>query len=184
MKTRCSWVTNDPFYINYHDNEWGIPIYDDRLLFEFLILEGMQAGLNWLTILKKRDNYRLCFDNFDAEVMSKYDQNKFVELISNQGIIRNKLKIQAAIGNAVAFLQIKQEWNSFSSYIWHFVDDHPIINHWENSTLVPSTSDISEQLSIDLKKHGFKFVGSTICYAFMQAVGMVDDHTTNCFCYK
>ena len=184
MKTRCSWVKNDPMYINYHDNEWGMPIYDERLLFEFLILEGMQAGLNWLTILKKRDNYRLCFDNFDAEMMVKYGQNQFADLMANQGIVRNKLKIQAAISNAMGFLQIKQEWNSFSSYIWHFVDYRPIINHWENSTLVPSTSDISKILAIDLKKYGFKFVGSTICYAFMQAVGMVNDHTTNCFCYK
>jgi DNA-3-methyladenine glycosylase I len=183
-KTRCAWVNDDPLYINYHDCEWGVPVYDDRLLFEFLILEGGQAGLNWLTILKKRDNYRACFDNFDAEIIAKYDRRKFEELMANSGIIRNKLKIQAAIVNAKAFLQVKQEWGTFSNYIWHFVNGKPIKNHWKNVILVPAASLISDKLSKDLKKRGFKFVGSTICYAFMQAVGMVNDHTVDCFRYK
>jgi DNA-3-methyladenine glycosylase I len=183
-KTRCSWVNDNPLYINYHDCEWGVPIYDERLLFEFLILEGMQAGLSWLTILKKRDNFRVCFNNFDAEVIAKYDQNKFEALMANEGIIRNKLKIQAVIVNAHAFLKVKKEWTNFSHYIWHFVNDKPIENQWGNSTMVPTTSDISDRLSKDLKKYGFKFTGSTICYAFMQAVGMVNDHTTDCFLYN
>lgn len=181
MKTRCAWVNDNPLYINYHDHEWGVPIYDERLLFEFLILEGAQAGLNWLTVLKKRDNYRRCFDNFDAEVMAQYGQRKFEELMSNAGIIRNRLKIQAAIANAHAFLQVKKEWANFSDYIWHFVNGTPIENHWENARSVPATSIISDKLSKDLKNYGFKFVGSTICYAFMQAVGMVNDHTMDCF---
>ena len=184
MKKRCAWVNDNPLYINYHDYEWGVPIYDERLLFEFLILEGMQAGLNWLTILKKRDNYRTYFDNFEAKIIAKYDQHKFNELMSNAGIIRNKLKIQASIVNANAFLQIQQEWRSFSDYIWHFVDEKPIINHWNNAALVPTTSSVSDTLSTDLKKYGFKFTGSTICYAFMQAVGMVNDHTMDCFRYN
>src|SRR3990167_9043848 len=154
IKTRCAWVNDDPLYINYHDCEWGVPIYDDRLLFEFLILEGMQAGLNWLTVLKKRDNYRACFDNFDAEVIAQYDQNKFEALMSNVGIIRNKLKIQSAIVNANAFLKIQQEWTSFSTYIWHFVNGQPIKNHWESAQFVPTTSTISDRLSKDLKKRG------------------------------
>jgi DNA-3-methyladenine glycosylase I len=183
MKSRCAWVNENPLYIDYHDCEWGVPIYDERLLFEFLILEGMQAGLNWLTILKKRDNYRACFDNFDAEIIAKYDQNKFEALMANAGIIRNKLKIQATIDNANAFLRTKKEWGSFSDYIWHFVNGKPIKNHWKNAKTVPTTSTISDRLSADLKKRGFKFTGSTICYAFMQAVGMVNDHTMNCFCY-
>ena len=184
MKTRCAWVNDNPLYIKYHDEEWGVPIYDDRLLFEFLILEGMQAGLSWLTVLKKRDNYRACFDHFDAQLISKYDQQKCAELMANEGIIRNKLKIQAAIGNATAFLQVQKEWGSFSNYIWHFVDGKPIKNHWKNAEFLPTTNIISDKLSKDLKKYGFKFTGRTICYAFMQAVGMVNDHTTDCHCYN
>ncbi|MBP9777704.1 MAG: DNA-3-methyladenine glycosylase I [Rickettsiaceae bacterium] len=183
-KIRCAWVNNDPIYINYHDREWGVPIYDDRLLFEFLILEGAQAGLNWITILKKRDNYRKCFDKFNAKKIAKYDQNKFEQLMANSGIIRNKLKIKAAIINAQAFLQVKQECGSFSEHIWHFVNGKPISNHWKNNKFLPTSSDISSALSKDLKKRGFKFVGPTICYAFMQAVGMVNDHTMDCFRYK
>ncbi|MBP9722646.1 MAG: DNA-3-methyladenine glycosylase I [Gammaproteobacteria bacterium] len=182
-KTRCAWVTNDPLYINYHDQEWGVPVYDDRLLFEFLILEGAQAGLNWLTILKKRDNYRKCFDDFEAGKIAKYDQHKFDRLMAESGIVRNKLKIKSAITNAQAYLEIKKEWGSFSKYIWHFVDNKPIQNHWKNIRSVPTSSRISDALSKDLKKEGFTFVGTTICYAFMQAVGMVNDHTVNCFCY-
>lgn len=184
VKKRCSWVKDDPLYICYHDLEWGVPIYDDRLLFEFLILEGMQAGLSWLTILKKRTNYRKSFDNFNAKKIAKYDEEKFNQLLMNEGIIRNKLKIQSVITNAKSFLQVTQEFPSFSEYVWGFVNGKPIQNQWSNITQVPSTSSISDRLSKDLKKRGFKFVGSTICYAFMQAVGMVNDHTVDCFLYK
>lgn len=183
-KTRCAWVNDDLLYIHYHDVEWGKPIYDERLLFEFLILEGMQAGLNWLTILKKRDNYRVCFNNFQAEIIANYNQRKVNSLLKNPGIIRNQLKIQSAITNAQALLTLKNEWGSFSDYIWHFVNKQPIQNHWKTAKQVPTTTSLSEQLSKDLKKRGFKFIGSTICYAFMQAVGMVNDHTVNCFRYK
>lgn len=184
QKTRCAWVTDNPLYIAYHDKEWGRPIHDDRLLFEFLNLEGMQAGLSWLTILKKRDNYRAAFDHFNAERIVKYDQSKIDTLLSNSGIIRNKLKINAIITNAKAFLKVKEEYKSFSTYIWQFVKDKQIINHWKNGKHIPTQSAISEALSKDLKKRGFKFVGSMICYAFMQAVGMVNDHTVDCFCHK
>lgn len=180
-KVRCGWVNHDPLYIHYHDYEWGVPVYDDRLLFEFLILEGMQAGLSWLTILKKRENYRLVFDNFVAEIIAQYDDKKFKELLEDKGIIRNRLKIKAVISNAAAYLKVKKEWGSFSDYIWSFVDGKPIKNHWDNAESVPATSVISDRLSQDLKKRGFKFVGSTICYAFMQAIGMVNDHTVKCY---
>jgi DNA-3-methyladenine glycosylase I len=181
---RCAWVNDNPLYIHYHDHEWGVPIYDERLLFEFLILEGMQAGLNWLTILKKRDNFRICFDNFDAEIIANYDQNKILELMSNSGIIRNHLKIQAAIVNAQAFLKIRKNPGDFSNYIWSFVKGAPIQNHWEQANKVPTSTLISDAMASDLKKRGFKFTGSTICYAFMQATGMVNDHTINCHCYN
>jgi DNA-3-methyladenine glycosylase I len=181
--TRCSWCNSDPLYITYHDTEWGVPIYDDRLLFEFLILEGMQAGLSWLTILKKRDAYRIAFANFEANKIAKYDHHKIEQLLTNTGIIRNKLKIHSAISNAKAFLEIKKEWGNFSDYIWHFVNGNPIKNQWQNKNEVPVKTAISDLMSKDLKKRGFKFVGSTICYAFMQAVGMVDDHTADCFRY-
>lgn len=184
IQERCAWVNDNPLYIDYHDHEWGVPIYDDRLLFEFLILEGMQAGLNWLTILKKRDNFRECFDNFDAEIIANYNQNKIMELMSNAGIIRNRLKIQATILNAHAFLKITKTPGDFSNYIWGFVNGNPIKNHWEHANQVPCTTLISDKMALDLKKRGFKFVGSTICYAFMQATGMVNDHTMQCFCYK
>lgn len=181
---RCSWVSDDLLYINYHDNEWGIPVYEDSLLFEFLILEGMQAGLSWITVLKKRDNFRQSFDNFNPQLMAEYGENKILALMSNAGIIRNRLKIQASITNAQAYLQIKNQTGSFADYIWSFVAGNPIKNHWEHPNQVPTSSSISDKMSKDLKKRGFKFVGTTICYAFMQAVGLVDDHTTNCFCYK
>lgn len=181
---RCAWVTEDPLYQEYHDSEWGVPIYDDRLLFEFLILEGMQAGLSWITVLKKRENYRNAFDNFEAKKIAQYKISKINKLLSNEGIIRNRLKIQSAIINAKAFLEIYKEFDSFSDYIWGFVKGKPMRNHWRNLREVPSKSSVSEALSKDLKKRGFKFVGTTICYAFMQAVGMVNDHTTNCFRYK
>lgn len=184
MKKRCAWVNDDPFYIDYHDKEWGVPIYNDRLLFEFLVLEGMQAGLSWLTVLKKRENYRRCFDNFDATVIAAYDQHKFDELLANPGIIRNKLKIQSIIVNASAFLKLQQEAGSFSNYLWTFVEGKPIKNHWENLQQIPPKTLISDTMSKDLKQRGFKFIGSTICYAFMQATGMVNDHTMDCFCYR
>ncbi len=179
-KTRCAWVTNDPLCIDYHDNEWGVPIYDDRLLFEFLILEGAQAGLNWMTILKKREHYRKVFDHFNPEQIAQYGDKKINTLLADPGIIRNRLKIFAAITNANAFLEI-QKSGSFSDYLWHFTANKSIINQWKSASDIPTTTPISDQLSQDLKKRGFKFVGSTICYAFMQAVGMVDDHTMNCF---
>ena len=181
---RCSWVNQDPLYINYHDHEWGVPIYDDRLLFEFLNLEGAQAGLSWYTILKKRDNYREAFDHFDPKKIILYDENKIEELLHNEGIVRNKLKINAVITNARAFFQVVEDFGSFSKYIWSFVDDKPIQNHFKEMTDVPATTEISDKLSKDLKKRGFKFVGSTICYAFMQAVGMVNDHIVTCDCYQ
>jgi len=184
MLKRCGWVNSDPIYIDYHDHEWGVPIYDERLLFEFLILEGMQAGLSWLTVLKKRDNYRASFDNFDAKKIAKYDNKKIDKLLQNSGIIRNRLKIQSIIVNAKALLELKKTTGSFSDYIWSFVDGKPIKNHLKTLKQIPSTSLISDRLSKDLKKRGFKFVGNTICYAFMQAVGMVNDHTTDCFRYK
>jgi DNA-3-methyladenine glycosylase I len=183
MKTRCAWASSDPLYIDYHDAEWGVPIHDERLLFEFLILEGMQAGLSWLTVLKKRENFRRCFENFEIERVAHFGQNKIDALMADSGIIRNRLKIQAAILNAQAVLQLKEENIDFSSYIWSFVEGKPIKNHWENLQQVPAKTSISDAMSKDLKKRGFKFVGSTICYAFMQAVGMVNDHTVDCFCY-
>jgi DNA-3-methyladenine glycosylase I len=182
-KIRCQWVNADPLYIHYHDQEWGIPIYDDQKLFEFLILEGAQAGLSWITILKKRDSYRKAFDNFDAAKIANYTPQKLGKLLLDPGIIRNRLKIQAAVTNAKLYLAIQKEFSSFSKYIWSFVDGKPIKNHWRSLTEVPSSTEISDALSKDLKKRGFKFVGSTICYAFMQAVGMVNDHTMDCFCY-
>lgn len=181
--TRCFWVTDDPIYINYHDNEWGKPIYDDRLLFEFLILEGAQAGLSWITILKKREHYRRVFANFDAAKIARFTYAKIEKLLLDPGIIRNRLKIQSTITNARAFLKLLDE-TSFSDYLWQFVDGKPIKNRPKKREDIPTKTVISDALSKDLKKRGFKFVGSTICYAFMQAVGMVDDHTKDCFCGK
>lgn len=183
-KKRCSWCTSDPLYIAYHDKEWGVPVYDDKVLFEFLILEGMQAGLSWLTVLKKREAFRKAFANFDAKKIAKFDDDKVQLLLNNPGIIRNKLKISAAIQNAKSFLELKKESGSFAEYIWGFVDGHPIQNNWQSIKQVPAKTDISDAMSKDLKKKGFKFVGSTICYAFMQAVGMVNDHAKDCFRYK
>lgn len=184
MKTRCNWSTSDPIYIDYHDKEWGVPVHDDRLLFEFLILEGAQAGLSWITILRKRENYRKAFDNFDPVKVSKYSDKKVAKLLKNEGIIRNKLKIHAAIQNAKSFLEVQKEYGSFNNYIWKFVDNKPKINHWTHLKEIPAKTFPSDLMSKSLKKRGFKFVGSTICYAFMQAVGMVNDHTTDCFRYK
>lgn len=183
-KIRCAWVNNDPLYIDYHDNEWGVPVYDDKKLFEFLVLEGAQAGLNWLTVLKKRENYRVAFDQFDPEKIACYSQAKVEKLLADSTIIRNRLKIQAAISNAKAYLRILEQYNSFSTYLWQFVNERPIQNCWNTIKEVPATTVISDNLSKALKKQGFKFVGSTICYAFMQAVGMVNDHTVDCCRYK
>ncbi|OZU88973.1 DNA-3-methyladenine glycosylase I [Virgibacillus indicus] len=178
---RCEWVTGDPIYIDYHDNEWGRPTHDDRKLFEMLSLEGAQAGLSWITILKRRNNYRKAFDGFDPGIIYKYDEEKFEELIQNEGIIRNRLKIRSVITNAEAFLQVKEKYGSFDSYIWQFVDGKPIVNDWKTHAEVPAATKESEQMSKDLKRRGFKFVGPTICYAFMQATGMVNDHIRNCY---
>lgn len=183
-KTRCIWCKDDPLYTAYHDTEWGVPIYDDRLLFEFLILEGMQAGLSWITVLRKREAFRAAFSNFNAKKIIKYDDHKIDLLLNDAGIIRNKLKINAAIQNANAFLKTQKECGSFSEYIWHFVNGKTIQNHWKNPKQVPAKTDVSDLMSKDLKKRGFKFVGSTICYAYMQAVGIVNDHAADCFRYK
>jgi DNA-3-methyladenine glycosylase I len=181
---RCTWViAKEPLYIEYHDKEWGVPVYDDRTLFEMLCLEGAQAGLSWWTILQKREDYRKAFDHFDAEKIVHYTDEKLQSLMENNGIVRNKLKIQSVVTNAEAFLRIQKEYGSFSNYIWSFVDNKPMINHWETVKEVPATSEISDYMSKKLKKDGFKFVGSTICYSYMQAVGMVNDHTLDCFCH-
>lgn len=184
MKMRCEWVTANPLYIDYHDKEWGVPKHDNRKLFELLILEGAQAGLSWLTILRKRENYRKAFDDFDARKIAQYDERKVEDLLSNNGIIRNRLKIAATIQNAKAFLAIQQGFGSFDAYIWQFVGGKPKKNAWKTLKEVPSKTVESDAMSKDLIKRGFKFVGSTICYAFMQAVGMVNDHTVDCFRYN
>lgn len=181
MKKRCEWAQNNIYEQKYHDEEWGVPVHDDRLLFEFLILEGAQAGLSWYTILKKRDAYRVAYQNFDPEIVSKFDDQKKEALLQNASIVRNKLKINASVTNAIAFLKIVEEYGSFDHYIWGFVNYKPIINHWKSKSEVPAKTELSDKISKDLKKRGFKFVGSTICYAFMQAIGMVNDHTTDCF---
>lgn len=181
---RCGWVSDDEAYRNYHDLEWGVAVYDDAKLFEFLILEGFQAGLSWLTILRKRDNFRRAFDHFDAATIAQYDDATLQRLAEDKGIVRNRLKIKATVTNAQRFLEVQQESGSFSDYIWQFVDGQPIINHWQSLADVPATTLESDAMSKALKKRGFKFVGSTICYAYMQAVGMVMDHTVDCFRYK
>ena len=178
---KCRWALNSPHEEQYHDLEWGVPVHDERLLFEFLVLEGAQAGLSWSTILKKREAYRQAFDNFEAEKVARYDEQKIAELLANAEIIRNKLKISAAISNAAAFLDIQNKFGSFDSYIWRFVDYEPIQNSWKSQTELPASTRLSEIISKDLKKNGFKFVGPTICYAHMQATGMVNDHVVDCF---
>ena len=184
MTKRCAWCGNDPKYIEYHDTEWGRPVHDDRLLFEFLILEGAQAGLSWITILKKRENYRKAFDNFDCEKISKYDDKDIERLLKNEGIVRNRLKINSAIRNANAVLEIKKEFGSLDAYLWGFVKGVPLENAWKTMSEVPVKTELSDQISKDLKKRGLNFVGSTIIYAFMQAIGMVNDHTIDCFRYE
>jgi len=183
VKKRCQWAKDEP-NITYHDTEWGIPQHDDQKLFEFLILEGAQAGLSWTTILKRRDGYRNAFSNFDAKKVSKFTQKHVEKLLHDESIIRNKLKISSAIKNAQMFLKIQEEFGSFDKYLWAFVDDKPVKNKFKKLSDIPSSTEISEKLSQDLKKRGFNFVGPTICYAFMQAIGMVNDHTSECFLYR
>jgi DNA-3-methyladenine glycosylase I len=184
MKQRCEWCGDDPLYVEYHDKEWGVPVHDDRKLFEMLILESAQAGLNWLTILRKRENYRKAFDNFDAKKIAKYNKAKVTKLLADAGIVRNRLKIAAAIQNARAFFEVQKEFGSFDRYIWQFVGGKPKINKWKSLKEIPPKTVESDAMSKDLKKRGFSFVGSTICYAFMQAVGMVNDHVVRCFRYR
>jgi DNA-3-methyladenine glycosylase I len=183
MVNRCAWSSNDSLIKEYHDKEWGTPIHEDRLLFEFLILEGAQAGLSWSTILQKRENYRKAFDNFNFNKIAKYDEKKIEHLLEDEGIIRNKLKILAVISNAKVFIKIREEFETFDNFIWQFVNYKPIINKFNQLSEIPSQTEISEKMSKELKKRGFKFVGPTICYAFMQAVGMVNDHLIDCFRY-
>jgi DNA-3-methyladenine glycosylase I len=180
---RCSWARN-PLAVRYHDEEWGVPCHDDRTLFEFLILEGAQAGLSWDTILQKRENYRAAFDRFDPKKIARYDRRKLQSLMKDPGIVRNKLKIASAVGNAKAFLQVQKEFGSFDRYVWQFVGGKSKLNAWRAGERVPATTAESDAMSKDLKKRGFKFVGSTICYAFMQAVGLVNDHAVECFRYR
>ena len=183
-EVRCEWVGDDPLMIEYHDKEWGVPVHDDTRLFELILLEGAQAGLSWSTILKRRKGYRKAFDNFDASLISKYDSMKKKELMGNEKIIRNKLKIEAAIINAQKFLEVQKEFGSFDKYIWKFVNHKTIKNKFEKLSEYPAATPESDKMSKDLKKRGFKFVGSTICYAFMQSIGMVNDHSIHCFRHK
>ena len=184
MIKRCAWVANDPLMREYHDKEWGSPVHDDQLLFEFLILEGAQAGLSWSTILKKRENYRIAFENFDYNKIAKYSEEKVEDLMNNEGIIRNRRKIEATIINAKALLKVQKEFGSFDKYIWRFVNYKTIDNKFKELSELPSKTEQSEQISKDLKKRGFAFMGPTIMYAFMQSIGMVNDHLTSCFRYK
>jgi DNA-3-methyladenine glycosylase I len=178
---RCGWVRDDPLYAAYHDEEWGVPVHDDGVLFEFLLLEGAQAGLSWSTILRKREGYRKAFSGFDPRRVARYDRRRIERLLADPGIVRNRLKVASAIGNARAFLAVQDEFGSFDGYVWRFVDGRPIRNRWRRLRDVPAFTRESETLSRDLKKRGFRFVGATICYAFMQATGMVNDHLTDCF---
>lgn len=178
---RCPWPSNDPLMIAYHDKEWGIPLHDDPKLFEFMVLDCFQAGLSWRTVLHKRENFRIAFDNFDYRKIASYNQKKIDSLLQDSGIIRNKAKINGTVQNAKSFLLVQKEFGSFDQYIWQFTNSKPIVNKWKNLNELPSRSEISDQMSIDLVKRGFKFVGSTICYAFMQAIGMVNDHLVLCF---
>jgi len=181
---RCTWAGSDPLYQAYHDEEWGVPVHDDRLLFEFLILEGAQAGLSWITILRKRAAYRAAFAGFDPEAVARFDTAREAELLANPGIVRNRLKVASAVTNARAFLKVQEEFGTFDAYQWRFVDGRPIRNAWKSMAEVPASTPVSDALSRDLKQRGFRFVGSTICYAHMQAVGMVNDHTVDCFRWR
>ncbi len=181
---RCPWGDKDELYRSYHDKEWGVPVFDDRTQFEFLVLESAQAGLSWYTILKKRENYRKAYDNFDPELIAEYDDRIFNKLLANPGIVRNKLKISASINNAIRFLEIRKEFGSFCNYLWGFVDGKPIINHWETMDQIPARTELSDRISEDLKKRGFKFLGSTIIYSHLQATGFVNDHLVSCIRWK
>lgn len=183
-KTRCRWCGTNPLYVDYHDNEWGVPVYDDQKLFEFIILEGAQAGLSWITILKRREDYRKAFYNFDVEKVAQMTEKDMQHLLTHSNIIRNRLKVRSSVGNAKAFLKIQEEFGSFSNYQWCFVDGEPIQNNWKSIKNVPAKTEAAEEFSRDLKRRGFSFVGPTIMYAHMQAVGMVNDHTSDCFRYS
>ena len=178
---RCAWAGSDPLYQAYHDREWGVPVHDDRLLFEFLTLEGAQAGLSWITILRKREAYRAAFAGFDPEQVARFGEQRVAKLLANPGIVRNRLKVASAVTNARAFLRVQEEFGSFDAYMWRFVDGRPIRNAWRSIREVPASTPVSDALSRDLKRRGFRFVGTTICYAHMQAIGMVNDHTVDCF---
>lgn len=184
QKVRCPWAGDIPVYVEYHDKEWGRPVHSDNKLFEMLILEGMQAGLSWLTVLKKREAFRRAFDGFNPDKVARYGEAKVLELLADEGIIRNRLKINAAVINAKAFLEVQKKYGSFDKFIWAYVGGVPVKNHWKNPSDIPASTPLSDQISKDLKKMGFKFVGSTIVYAFMQATGIVNDHLTNCFLYQ
>lgn len=182
-KIRCEWCGTDPLYVKYHDEEWGVPVKDDKTLFEFLLLETFQAGLSWITILRKRENFRKAFDNFNYKKIAKYEQSKIDSLLQDEGIIRNKLKVASAVTNAKAFMEVQKEFGSFSNYIWEFVNNEPLKNAIKSHKETPANTPLSDAVSKDLKKRGFKFVGSTVVYAHMQATGMINDHLENCFRY-
>lgn len=181
---RCTWGTSDELYIHYHDDEWGVPVFDDKKQFEFLVLESAQAGLSWHTILKKRENYRAAYDGFDVKKVAKYNEKKIEELMQNAGIIRNRRKIEASINNAKIFLEIKKELGSFCNYLWEFVNGKPVVNHWTEVSQIPARTELSDSISKDMKKRGFKFLGSIIIYSHLQATGLVNDHVKNCFRWK
>ena len=183
-RTRCPWCGDDPLYVAYHDREWGVPVRDDRTLFEFLILEGAQAGLSWITILRKREGYRRAFDGFDPQRVARFDEVRILELLSDPAIVRNRQKVRAAVGNARAFLEVQQQHGTFSDFIWSFVDGRPITNTWRSLDQLPATTPLAEKISRDLKGRGFRFVGPTIVYAHMQATGMVNDHLVDCFRHR
>ncbi len=183
-RVRCAWADSGPLYLAYHDREWGVPVHDDRLLFEFLTLEGAQAGLSWITILRKREAYRAAFAGFDPEEVARFDGAKVAELLANPSIVRNRLKVESAITNARAFLKVREEFGTFDAYLWRFVEGKPIRNAWRSVAEIPASTPVSDALSRDLKRRGFRFVGSTICYAHMQAVGMVNDHAVDCFRWR
>ena len=184
LVNRCGWVTKDALYLDYHDHEWGVPTFDDKRLFEFLVLEGAQAGLSWYTILKKRENYRKAFAEFDPAKVAQFDDMKVAELLANEGIVRNRLKVLSTISNARSFLAVQDDYESFTQYLWNFVDGKPVLNHFATLAEVPSSTVLSDRVSKDLKNRGFRFVGTTIVYAYLQAVGVVMDHVQSCFLYK
>lgn len=183
MKKRCAWVPDDELYMEYHDREWGVPVHDERKHFEFLILDGMQAGLSWITILRKRENFRKAFDGFEPDIIAGYDEHKIRSLLNNAGIIRNRRKIEGAVANARSFLDVQEKFGSFDAFVWSFVDGKTVQNRWRSIQDIPASTEASEDMSMELKRRGFKFVGPTICYAYMQAAGMVNDHTLDCFRY-